>query len=96
MMWLREEALEDGCERSGTEIVSRSFVQQVLETGSIHGEVKMHLLAPPVDRSRDEVNEEYVSSLKREVDNLIAQQRVGIAWTRFLRSVERRSRAGVE
>jgi len=34
----------------------------------------------------------YVTSLKQEVDSLVAQQRVGIAWTRFLRSVERRSR----
>ena len=39
-----------------------------------------------------QLDTQYVSSLKAEVDNLVAQQRVGIAWTRFLRSVERRSR----
>jgi hypothetical protein len=47
---------------------------------------------PSTEERGAEVDAAYVLSLKQEVDSLFAQQRVGIAWTRFLRCVERRSR----
>ena len=77
MTWLRQEALVI----AGDERVGVD-IGRMLSGGGLGG-----------GGSEGIVDDAYISSLKQEVDSLVAQQRVGIAWTRFLRSVERRQRS---
>ncbi len=108
MAWLREVELMGGSDEGGTILVEARAVadlgvanvvmmgegsDDLLSTGNTRFHLPLIVAGAGAPQERGaEVDAAYVLSLKQEVDSLFAQQRVGIAWTRFLRCVERRSR----
>jgi hypothetical protein len=107
MSWLREDELMGGSDEGGTipveararaglgvaEIVVGEGTDDLLSTDITRFHLPLIVAGAGAAKERSAVVDgAYVLSLKQEVDSLVAQQRVGIAWTRFLRCVERRSR----
>jgi hypothetical protein len=105
MAWLREFELMEESDEGGTILVEARAVagigvadvvmvgegsDDLLSTGNTRFHLPLIAAGAGAPQERGaEVDAAYVLSLKQEVDSLFAQQRVGIAWTRFLRCVER-------